>query len=246
MMQSHSFYIHLIKEKMIELKNVKKKFRNKVVLDDISFNVSTGKIMALIGANGAGKSTIIRLISTIYAQDEGEIIVDGLNTKKNPNEVRRKIGVLLGGDVFLYNSLSARENILYFANLQGVPSKEANIKLEQLVKMLSMEQYLDERVDKFSRGMKQKVAIVRTLIHSPQILLLDEPSTGLDIDSLAIIHSFILECRNQGKTILLSTHNVNEMALCDNYIFLKNGRIASRGNKQDFQEEDALKGLFVY
>lgn len=232
--------------KMIKLSNVNKKFKDKSVLNNLSFNVESGKIMALLGANGAGKSSIIRLISTIYRPDTGEIHVGGLDTLKYPDEVRRKIGVLLGGDVSLYNSLTARENILYFANLQGMNRKAANLELEFLAKNLRMETYLDERVEKFSRGMKQKVAITRALIHSPEILLLDEPSTGLDINSIATVRSLIHTYKKMGRTILLSTHNISEMELCDAYIFLKNGKIKSTGSIGEIQKEDELRSLFLH
>jgi len=229
---------------MIKLSNINKTFKDRQVINDISFEIKPGNIVALIGVNGAGKSTLVRLISTLYKQDTGKIIVDGIDSLKYPVAVRRKIGVLLGGDVALYNLLTARENILYFAELQGVSSKEANARLKELTEMFQMQDYIDRRVDKFSRGMKQKVAFARALIHSPKILLLDEPSTGLDIESIQTIRSFIRACKQEGKTILLSTHNVSEMELCDEYIFLKNGRISSRGKKDGIKNENDLKKLF--
>lgn len=231
---------------MIQLKNVKKQFNNRLVLDTISFSVPKGEITALLGANGAGKSTIIRLISTIYKQDEGEIIIDGLNTLKEPEKVRKKIGVLLGGDVYLYNSLTARENIQYFAELQGIEKDEIKNKIEELVKVFQMEEYIDTRVEKFSRGMKQKVAFARAIIHSPDILILDEPSTGLDIEAIMMVRSFIKECQKEGRTILLSTHNMNEIELCDNYVFLKEGKIKAQGKKFDTKDEAMLRKLFSH
>ena len=177
---------------MIELNKVSKIFNGKKIINDVSFEVNTGNVTALIGANGAGKSSIIRLISTIYRQDMGDIRIDGVSTLDEPEKIRKKMGVLFGGDVYLYDLLTATENIMYFAMLQGVEKGVAQKRIDQLVEVFHMEDYIDRKVEKFSRGMKQKVAFTRALIHDPCILLLDEPSTGLDIEAIATVRSFIL------------------------------------------------------
>lgn len=204
---------------MIELNKVSKIFNGKKIINDVSFEVNTGNVTALIGANGAGKSSIIRLISTIYRQDMGDIRIDGVSTLDEPEKIRKKMGVLFGGDVYLYDLLTATENIMYFAMLQGVEKGVAQKRIDQLVEVFHMEDYIDRKVEKFSRGMKQKVAFTRALIHDPCILLLDEPSTGLDIEAIATVRSFIRNCKEKGITVLLSTHNINEMELCDNFVF---------------------------
>lgn len=194
---------------MIELNKVSKIFNGKKIINDVSFEVNTGNVTALIGANGAGKSSIIRLISTIYRQDMGDIRIDGVSTLDEPEKIRKKMGVLFGGDVYLYDLLTATENIMYFAMLQGVEKGVAQKRIDQLVEVFHMEDYIDRKVEKFSRGMKQKVAFTRALIHDPCILLLDEPSTGLDIEAIATVRSFIRNCKEKGITVLLSTHNIN-------------------------------------
>ena len=214
---------------MIELNKVSKIFNGKKIINDVSFEVNTGNVTALIGANGAGKSSIIRLISTIYRQDMGDIRIDGVSTLDEPEKIRKKMGVLFGGDVYLYDLLTATENIMYFAMLQGVEKGVAQKRIDQLVEVFHMEDYIDRKVEKFSRGMKQKVAFTRALIHDPCILLLDEPSTGLDIEAIATVRSFIRNCKEKGITVLLSTHNINEMELCDNFVFLKNGSVTVSG-----------------
>lgn len=206
---------------MIELNKVSKIFNGKKIINDVSFEVNTGNVTALIGANGAGKSSIIRLISTIYRQDMGDIRIDGVSTLDEPEKIRKKMGVLFGGDVYLYDLLTATENIMYFAMLQGVEKGVAQKRIDQLVEVFHMEDYIDRKVEKFSRGMKQKVAFTRALIHDPCILLLDEPSTGLDIEAIATVRSFIRNCKEKGITVLLSTHNINEMELCDNFVFFE-------------------------
>ena len=221
---------------MIELNKVSKIFNGKKIINDVSFEV--------IGANGAGKSSIIRLISTIYRQDMGDIRIDGVSTLDEPEKIRKKMGVLFGGDVYLYDLLTATENIMYFAMLQGVEKGVAQKRIDQLVEVFHMEDYIDRKVEKFSRGMKQKVAFTRALIHDPCILLLDEPSTGLDIEAIATVRSFIRNCKEKGITVLLSTHNINEMELCDNFVFLKNGSVTVSGKIEEIRKERELQGLF--
>ena len=229
---------------MIELNKVSKIFNGKKIINDVSFEVNTGNVTALIGANGAGKSSIIRLISTIYRQDLGDIRIDGVSTLDEPEKIRKKMGVLFGGDVYLYDLLTATENIMYFAMLQGVEKGVAQKRIDQLVEVFHMEDYIDRKVEKFSRGMKQKVAFTRALIHDPCILLLDEPSTGLDIEAIATVRSFIRNCKEKGITVLLSTHNINEMELCDNFVFLKNGSVTVSGKIEEIRKERELQGLF--
>ena len=229
---------------MIELNKVSKIFNGKKIINDVSFEVNTGNVTALIGANGAGKSSIIRLISTIYRQDMGDIRIDGVSTLDEPEKIRKKMGVLFGGDVYLYDLLTATENIMYFAMLQGVEKGVAQKRIDQLVEVFHMEDYIDRKVEKFSKGMKQKVAFTRALIHDPCILLLDEPSTGLDIEAIATVRSFIRNCKEKGITVLLSTHNINEMELCDNFVFLKNGSVTVSGKIEEIRKERELQGLF--
>ena len=235
---------------MIELKNITKSFGNSIAVNNISFSAEDGCITGIIGSNGSGKSTTMRLIATLLKQDSGYISINGTDTLLHPNIVRSKIGILLGGDISLYERLTARENIMYFAQLQGLTSEKANYEIKQLSALLGMDEFLDRRVAGFSRGMRQKVAFVRSIIHSPDVLLLDEPSTGLDINSISDVQNFILYCKSVGKTILLSTHNAHEMnMLCDNLVFIDKGRILAQGNKKYLLENSKQKDvtdLFFY
>ena len=223
---------------MIKIENVTKQFGKKIAVDDISFCAETGVITGLIGSNGSGKSTTMRMIATLLKQDQGTILIDGVDTVKQPHEARAKIGILLGGDVSLYDRLTAKENILYFARLQGVDMQTATRRLNELSELLGMGDYIDRPVAGFSRGMRQKVAFARSIIHSPEVLLLDEPSTGLDINSIKDVQNFILYCKSQGKTILLSTHNAHEMEkLCDDLVFIEDGKIVAQGAKHQLLQE---------
>ena len=190
------------------------------------------------------------MIATLLKQNKGTILIDNIDTIKQPHKAREKIGILLGGDVSLYERLTARENILYFADLQSVERKIAEQRLNELVELLDMNGYIDRRVGGFSRGMRQKVAFARSIIHSPDVLLLDEPSTGLDINSIKDVQNFILYCKSQGKTILLSTHNAHEMErLCDNLVFIEEGKIVAQGGKNFLLQESGCSDtadLFFY
>lgn len=235
---------------MIKVDNLTKQFGKKVAVNNISFCAESGMITGLIGSNGSGKSTTMRMIATLLKQNKGTILIDNIDTVKQPHKAREKIGILLGGDVSLYERLTARENILYFADLQSVERKIAEQRLNELVELLDMNTYIDRRVGGFSRGMRQKVAFARSIIHSPDVLLLDEPSTGLDINSIKDVQNFILYCKSQGKTILLSTHNAHEMErLCDNLVFIEEGKIVARGEKTFLLQESGCSDtadLFFY
>ncbi len=219
---------------MITVSNVSKAFGKTQVIKNISFTAAPGQITGLIGANGSGKTTTMRLISTILKPDSGSIIVDGADAVSNPAAARKNLGVLFGGDVSLYNRLTAWENIMYFAKLQGMSDAEAETRIKILSNLLDMDKYIFKRVTGFSRGMRQKVAFAKSIVHNPSVILLDEPSTGLDIYSIRDVQDFILTCKEQGKTVLVSTHNMHEIErLCDNLVIISDGRIIRNGPKEE-------------
>lgn len=219
---------------MINVSDLNKSFGDKHVLKDVSFTAHPGEITGLIGANGSGKTTTMRLISTILKPDSGSIDVCGINAVDEPAEARKNIGVLFGGDVSLYTRLTAWENIMYIARMQGVDARDAKKRIRVLSNLLDMDDYIFQRVEGFSRGMRQKVAFAKSIIHDPNVILLDEPSTGLDIYSIRDVQDFILNCRDQGKTVLVSTHNMHEIErLCDRIVIIKDGRIIRNGKKDD-------------
>lgn len=210
---------------MIQIHNVSKSFSSKEVLKQVSFSIPDGQVTALAGANGCGKTTIIRLISGLLKPDFGTIHI--------PNG--EKIGVLLGGDVHLYDNLSGYENLKYFANLRNVSDCDFNLRCAELSDFLGFHDFIHERSCYYSRGMRQKIAFAIALIHSPSILLLDEPSTGLDIPTMDEVLQFIEYCKASQKTILLSTHNIFEIAdLSDNLIILRDKSVSYEGKTKDF------------
>lgn len=234
---------------MLEIKNLTKKFKKSTVVDDISFKVNPGEIVGLLGENGAGKTTTLRMISTMLKITSGEAIVNNFSANKEPIKVRNEIGILFGGDVGLYDRLTARENIKYFANLYGMSDKDADIRINELAKKFNMEEYIDKKVSKFSRGMKQKVSIARSIVHSPSVMLFDEPSTGLDVTAARTIQDFILDCKKENKTILFSSHSMREVEkLCDRVVIINKGKLLEDCSIDALKEKynnDDLEEVFV-
>ncbi|AQM61383.1 ATP-binding cassette domain-containing protein [Clostridium baratii] len=234
---------------MLEIKNLTKKFKKSTVVDDVSFKVNPGEIVGLLGENGAGKTTTLRMISTMLKITSGEAIVNNFSANKEPIKVRNEIGILFGGDVGLYDRLTARENIKYFANLYGMSDKDADVRIDELAKKFNMEEYIDKRVSKFSRGMKQKVSIARSIVHNPSVMLFDEPSTGLDVTAARTIQDFILDCKKENKTILFSSHSMREVEkLCDRVVIINKGKLLEDCSIDDLKEKynnDDLEEVFV-
>lgn len=234
---------------MLIINELSKKFKEIKAVDKLSFSVTEGEIVGLLGENGAGKTTTLRAISTMLKPTEGKIEVNGYDVVKNPSEVRREIGILFGGEVGIYDRLTARENIEYFGKLYGMSLEEINKRINELSTDLDMSEYIDRKAGKFSRGMKQKVSIARTIVHSPKVMLFDEPSTGLDVSAARVIHDFILKCKSENKIILLSSHSMKEVEkLCDRVVIINKGKLVEQGTvkvlKEKYNNND-LEEIFV-
>jgi len=213
---------------MLNVSDICKSFPQKkgMVLSNISFSINKGEAVALAGENGAGKTTLIRILSLILKPDTGAISLNNVSFSDSPGYIKSKTGTLFSGDGSLYDRLSARENILYYAELNGISKTEFNRMLEIVTEELSLSDFIDDRVSTFSRGMKQRTAIARTLITDPDFVILDEPSTGLDIIASNSVKKIIERLKNSGKTILFSSHNVDEVFSCaDRIIVLHKGKI---------------------
>lgn len=229
---------------MIEVQQVTKQFGAFTALEDVSFRVEAGEVYGLLGENGAGKTTMMRMMATILRPTAGNIEVAGFSVIKEPNEVRRRIGILFGGDVGLYSRLTARENIAYFGSMYGMDRTAIEHRIKRLSQMLEMDSFLDRRVGPFSRGMKQKVAIARTLVHDPQVILLDEPTTGLDVTAANMFRQMIGTLQAEGKTILFSSHNMGEIdKLCRRIALIHQGRLQYAGTLQKLREQYGMQDL---
>ncbi|WP_046175818.1 ATP-binding cassette domain-containing protein [Domibacillus indicus] len=215
---------------MIYIDGVTKKFQDKkksvTALKHISFTVKEGQVVGLLGENGAGKTTLLRSIATLLTPTEGSIEVAGFDTVHKPDEIKKRIGVLFGGETGLYDRLTARENLLYFASLYGLSKHKTKVRIDDLALKFGMRDYLDRKVGGFSKGMRQKVAIARTLIHNPDIILFDEPTTGLDITSSNVFRQLVHQLKREGKTIVFSSHIMEEVAmLCDSVAMMHKGEL---------------------
>lgn len=223
---------------MVEVLGLSKQFKKVKAVDNISFSVKSGEIVGLLGENGAGKTTTLRMLATMLRPTEGTAKVNGYDVINDSKKVRGEIGILFGGEVGLYDRLTAKENIMYFAQLNGMNKEKAEKSIENLVKLLKMEEYIDRRVGKFSRGMKQKVAIARSIVHEPKVMLFDEPTAGLDVTASRIVQDFILQCKKDNRAIIFSSHSMNEVEkLCDRIVIINKGKIVEEGTLEAIKEK---------
>ena len=199
-------------------------------VDDVTLNIRKGELFGLLGPNGAGKTTLVKCLSTLLLPNKGTALINGHDIVEDPIAARESIGITTGGERTLYWKLSGRDNLRYFAALYGLSSDEANYRIDYLMGIMGLENRQHERIEKYSTGMRQKVSICRALIHDPPVLLLDEPTLGLDPSFSRFIRSFIKKDLNQkqGKTILLTTHYMDEAdQLCDRIAIMNEGKIVA-------------------
>lgn len=191
---------------------------------EVSFSCQDGEVLGLLGPNGAGKTTTLRMLSTALRPDSGSISIGGADVLKNPVEARKQIGFLSGG-TGLYGRLSGRENIAYFGRLNGMTQVEITKRTAELSERLDMESFLDRRSETYSTGMKQKASIARSVIHSPKVVILDEPTTGLDIMATQTVLNFIRDLKKDNVPVIFSTHHLDEVAeLCDRVTVIDQGK----------------------
>lgn len=200
-----------------------------VALNKVNIKIRPGELFGLLGPNGSGKTTMIKCLSTILIPDKGTVIVNGFDAQKETSMVRASLGMVVGGERTLYWKLTARDNLQYFASLYKMERVHAKKRIDELLKTFQLSDRADERLEDYSTGMRQKVAIARALLHDPPILLLDEPTLGLDPGFSRQIRKQIKElAEKQKKTVLLTTHYMDEAdQLCDRVAFINNGNIVA-------------------
>jgi sodium transport system ATP-binding protein len=204
-------------------------------VDGISFEAHEGEIFGLLGSNGAGKTTTLRILATILRPSSGTAQVNGADIVKEPEQVRRSIG-FLSGDMGHYHRLSPREVLSIFGRLNGVEAGHLKHRVDGLIEQFGMTEYADSRVDSFSTGMKQRSALARVLVHNPPVLILDEPTAGLDVPTAQIIENFILDAKRSGKCVVLSTHIMEEAEyLCDRIAVVHSGRLQAIGTMDELR-----------
>lgn len=223
---------------MINIIDISKKFNTTDALSGVSFDVHEGEILGLLGENGAGKSTLLRIISTMLRPTSGTAVVNGYDIIKNPKEVRKTVGILFGSEVGLYERLTARENIEYFAQLNGMTKNDSDKRINYLIERFSFADYADKQVGTFSKGMKQKVAIARSIVHDPSVMLFDEPESGLDFKAAKIVFDFMETCKSEGKSIIFSSHSMESIKnYSDNMVVLHKGKVVKSFDVKEYREK---------
>jgi ABC-2 type transport system ATP-binding protein len=208
---------------MIEVKNLTRKFGEITAVDNLTFQVAEGEVFGLLGPNGAGKTTTIRMLCCLISKTSGEAQIAGyhIGNEADSLAIRKLIG-LVPDNIGLYEELSAYENLDYYGKLYECPDGERKEKIQYFLEMMDLWDKKDQSISDFSKGMKQKVAIARALIHDPKLLFFDEPTTNLDPESSRVVRDFILKLKKEGKTIFINTHNLDEaQRICDRIGILK-------------------------
>lgn len=212
---------------IIEVNGLSKRFKEVLAVDNVSFDVKEGEIFGFLGPNGAGKSTTIRMLTTLTRPTSGTAKVANHDILKEPSEVRKKIG-LVSEKTILYDRLTALENLMFFAELNGLDNKSAKKRCLELLEKVDMLKWKDTMVGKFSTGMRQRINVIRALLHDPKIIFLDEPTLGLDPQTTRTIREFIKQMNNEGRTVILTTHIMTEAdMLSDRIAIIDHGKIVA-------------------
>jgi lipooligosaccharide transport system ATP-binding protein len=222
---------------IIKASKLCKRYKDLVAVDGIDFEISEGEMFGFLGPNGAGKTTTMKIIYSFILPDSGLLEVDGLGVVKYPRQVKKILGVVHQEDS-LDPDLSVKENLELYARYFDIPAKVSSPRADELIEMMSLSDRKDTIIEELSGGMKRRLMIIRGLINKPKILILDEPTTGLDPQARHLVWQKLRELKKSGITILLTTHYMDEAAeLCDRLVMMYGGRIIARGSPQGLVEE---------
>lgn len=233
---------------MIEVRELCKTYPGVVpvkAVDHVSFEAQRGEVFGLLGANGAGKTTTLRMLVTLLRPDSGTATVNGHDVVASPAEVRRSIG-FLSVTTGLYERLTAREMLVTFGNMQGVP--DANRRADELIERFGIGEFANQRCGRLSTGMKQKVSIARSLVHDPPVLVLDEPTVGLDVLVAQTFLEFVEAARDEGRCVIYSTHIMSEVErLCDRIAVIHHGNLVARVRTEDWvKDHGSVEAGFIH
>jgi sodium transport system ATP-binding protein len=228
---------------MIEAFGLSKRFGKIEAAREVSFAARDGEITGLLGANGAGKSTCLRMLYGVLTPDSGKASINGVDILGETSKARAHLGVLPHA-AGLYNHLSARENIEYFGALHGMRRKDCRARIADLARALDMESFIDRRAKGFSQGQRIKVALARALVHDPGNVVLDEPTNGLDVMAIRNLREMLLTLKAQGRCVLFSSHVMQEVAaLCDRVIIIGGGRVLADATVSEIRERSGTATL---
>jgi sodium transport system ATP-binding protein len=238
---------------MIEVMGIGKTFQDKkrgavIAVQNVSFTAHPGEIFGVLGPNGAGKTTLLRMLATILQPTSGTATIGGFDIRQQPQKVRENIGFLTGS-AGLYERLTPREVLTYFGELNGLSAEVIQARIGELTATLEMGEFVDRRCDKLSTGQKQRTSIARAILHDPPVLFFDEPTSGLDIMAARTVVRFIRRCRDEGRTVIFSTHIMSEVeALCDRIAIIYKGEVSAIGTLSELRErtgETVFENVFL-
>ncbi|GAA2863975.1 ABC transporter ATP-binding protein [Lactobacillus intestinalis] len=230
----------------LTIKNLRKVYNDNgkefIALDDVSFDIKEGEIVALLGPNGAGKTTIVSIIGGYLLPTSGQVIINGEDVIKTRS--RDNIGVSFGGDLGFYGRATAKQNMSFFADLAKIPHRKQKAEIERVLDIVNLKDDMNKKVQFFSKGMKQRMHIARALLGNPQLLLLDEPTDGLDVEIATNIRNVVKNLAQSGISILLTSHMMSEVeALSDQIVLLGAGKIHAKGTVEDIVEMSKVKRI---
>ena len=230
---------------MIEIKNVTKTYGNKKALDNVSFNVEDGSIFAFIGHNGAGKTTLIKSIVGIHDFDKGDILIDGKSIKEDP-VLCKKIMAYIPDNPETYEHMRAIDYINFICDMYDVDTMTREKNIKKYSKIFEMEDKLNDTIDSYSHGMKQKIVLISQLVHEPKILIMDEPFVGLDPKAVYDVKTILNEMVNDGKTVFYSTHILDVAEkLCSKVAIIKDGKLIKCGSMKEIKGDKSLEKVFM-
>jgi ABC-type multidrug transport system ATPase subunit len=232
----------------VEVKNLSKSFGEVKAVNNISFDVEEGSIFGLLGPNGAGKTTTLRMIYGVLRPDSGSVRVLGVDVWEEPRKAKSLMGVM-PEDTGIYPRLTAEENLIYFGKMRGMDEHKLRRRVSELLKILGLEEKRFTIADKLSKGQRQKVAFARAILDEPPILILDEPTLGVDVMSAREIRNMIVDYARAGRTVILSTHNMWEAErLCTHVGIISEGKMRYVGKREDLEklyEEKEFEEIFL-
>ena len=231
----------LVENSVITVNNVTKKFGNFTALDNLSLSINENTCVGFLGPNGAGKTTLIKILTGLIRPNTGTVKINGTDVEQNKRVALSQIGALVETPEF-YSYMTPHDILSYFGSIRGIPKEVLSEKIDEVLKTVKLENWSRKKIGKFSKGMKQRLALASALIHEPSILILDEPTTGLDPRGAVEIREIIKSLKNSGKTIFLSSHMLNEVQeVCDEVALVDKGILARHIKISNFEDTNSIK-----
>ncbi|WP_292466184.1 ABC transporter ATP-binding protein [Methanolobus sp.] len=231
-------------DSIISVRSLSKSFGRRNALNNIDLEIKKGEIVAIFGPNGAGKTTLLKIMSTIINPSKGTVLVNGIAAKEHPEKIRGMIGAI-SHETYLYDELTARENLVFFARMYGIEN-DIDKRVDSILKSVNLLKRADERAISFSRGMKQRLSIARALLHQPEILLMDEPYTGLDQHAAANFERVLMSTGDSDVTRIMITHNIERaFEICDRMLIMDRGEIRFDKLKTEIESVEHFREQYL-